>query len=520
MPPPIRPPTARELAELLPKVAKGWDADPDPSKHETRDAYVFQASDVEGTVPLALRGTFLRNGPGTVDVYGTPLKHPIDGDGIVAALSFEDGRVTYRSRFIQTKTHAEEAEARKMLYDGQMGSRAPAESRRPGWRDPSHTNVMYHGGKIMTMHEYALPHALDPTTLETVGPDALGGALELRTMSAHFRYDADLDSLVTVAFKPGAPAANRAPHLSFYEFAPNWQLKRALRLSVDGLQYAHDFLITKTWYVVHVTPFVDTSPDTLARIAAGKLAPGESMRYVPGAPSQMCLVERFPADAAKPRILRLDTEPCHIYHYANCAEDADGVVKFEACCLPVNFNMEWQHRGFLSNSGDAPGTMFEYEVDPRNGGSLARRVLPGLEATACEFPTTNPFRNCVRAPGVSARFFYLMAGAPGVALPFTDVVKYDTATRRVARWRSDGVVGEPCFVPRLGRASAWHGDEDDGWVIVQLYQHERDRVQFCVLDAKRVAEGPLCRVTLPWKVPYGFHGTFADQVFERPRPKL
>ena len=40
---------------------------------------------IEGSLPAGLQGTFLRNGPGLLEVYGTALKHPIDGDGMVCA---------------------------------------------------------------------------------------------------------------------------------------------------------------------------------------------------------------------------------------------------------------------------------------------------------------------------------------------------------------------------------------------------------------------------------------------------
>jgi len=39
--------------------------------------------EVEGEIPNDLKGTLFRNGPGLLEVYGTPLVHPIDGDGMV-----------------------------------------------------------------------------------------------------------------------------------------------------------------------------------------------------------------------------------------------------------------------------------------------------------------------------------------------------------------------------------------------------------------------------------------------------
>ena len=68
-------------------------------------------------------------------------------------------------------------------------------------------------------------------------------------------------------------------------------------------------------------------------------------------------------------------------------------------------------------------------------------------------------------------------------------------------------------MPRLGYASWREGDEDDGYVIVQVYIPERHVTEFCVLEAKHVGNGPLARIRLKHHVPYGFHGTFTPEVF-------
>ena len=164
-----------------------------------------------------------RNGPGLTDVFGTKLAHPIDGDGLVARLSFVNGRAHFLSKFVDTATRREELEAGRMLFPGQMGSKPPAGTpaadgvkgkdggggdqqgkkeeekeddaaeierrrrRRGRWRDPSHTNVFFHGDKLLTCHEYTLPHVLDPITLDTLGKTSLDDTLDLRACSANFR---------------------------------------------------------------------------------------------------------------------------------------------------------------------------------------------------------------------------------------------------------------------------------------------------------------------------------------------
>jgi len=164
--------------------------------------------------------------------------------------------------------------------------------------------------------------------------------------------------------------------------------------------------------------------------------------------------------------------------------------------------------------------MHRFDIDPTTG-SFVHAPIKGLETTSCEFPLANAFRHVPRSPAIKSDIFYLMAAQPSVAQPFTDVVKYNAGTGHVSRWHSEGVCGEPCFIPRLGRASAWHGDEDDVYVIVQVFRHVEGRVEFCVLDAKRIHAGPVCRIKLPVHLSIGFHGTWADEVFvQRPAAKL
>ena len=57
------------------------------------------------------------------------------------------------------------------------------------------------------------------------------------------------------------------------------------------------------------------------------------------------------------------------------------------------------------------------------------------------------------------------------------------------------------------------GDEDDGYVIVQLFVPETNCTEFVILDAKHVSRGPIARIKLKHHIPYGFHGTFTPEVF-------
>lgn len=229
----------------------------------------------------------------------------------------------------------------------------------------------------------------------------------------------------------------------------------------------------------------------------------------------MCL--RYPKGVAPPRIHRLDTAPCHIYHFGRCHESKEGSrIEFDAVCLGPKFTMEWQYKLWLSNSSDAPGMLHNFEVDlSGDHPTLKRRVA---DSCSCEFPAIHPYRHVTGgSTGVPAvRYTYLMAADKGCATPYQAVVKHDAqeeAGRAV--WHTDGAVGEPCFIPRLGRASATRGAEDDGWVLVQVYDPKRHGTDFVLLDAQHMGDGPLCVIHLP-HIPYAFHGTFVPTTFVHP----
>ncbi|MDP6934887.1 MAG: carotenoid oxygenase family protein, partial [Myxococcota bacterium] len=354
--------------------ARGWEADPEAGgEHD----YWFDEAWIEGTIPSSLRGTLLRNGPGGVQVQGHPLRHPIDGDGLVCKLVFPgDGRVHFRSRFVASRHRQAETEAGRLLYRGQMGT-LPADfsrlrasldtvrllisGRRSAtnrFRNPSNTNAVYWNGKLLTAYETQRPHALDPITLETLGLDDLGGALTpVRNLAAHFREDPRTGHLVTMSARP---AMGSEPALvMFSEFDAEWQLVRQQVHHVDGLNYVHDFAMTPHYIIVQMTPFVSVTTSERIRILTGVSSPGESMFHYPASPCRLVVIPRATAPGVHvddPELAPIhfdDTSAVHIFHFGTAFETSEG-LELTAVCLPESFDMRWQHRVWLSNASEAP----------------------------------------------------------------------------------------------------------------------------------------------------------------------
>jgi carotenoid cleavage dioxygenase len=88
---------------------------------------------------------------------------------------------------------------------------------------------------------------------------------------------------------------------------------------------------------------------------------------------------------------------------------------------------------------------------------------------------------------------------------FDSIVAYDDVTGARSVWNSgpSGHVGESVFAPDPDGSG-----ENDGWLINAVYDSATDSTDICVLDARDVAAGPIARVHLPQRMPFGFHANW------------
>jgi all-trans-8'-apo-beta-carotenal 15,15'-oxygenase len=85
---------------------------------------------------------------------------------------------------------------------------------------------------------------------------------------------------------------------------------------------------------------------------------------------------------------------------------------------------------------------------------------------------------------------------------FTGLQKLDVVSgEAVHRELAPDFPGEPLFVPSPGGT-----DEDDGWVLTQVYRAAEHRSDLLILDARSLET--VCCLPLPHHTPPGFHSTW------------
>ncbi len=129
-----------------------------------------------------------------------------------------------------------------------------------------------------------------------------------------------------------------------------------------------------------------------------------------------------------------------------------------------------------------------------------------IESRCCEFPITHPHY-------VGRSYRYLFVGATAQEsgnAPLQRILKLDlqSGKRWLHSFAPEGYVGEPIFVPRLGS-----DEEDDGWILVLVYDSSQLRSDIVILDGRNFDKPPVARLHLKHHIPYGLHGSWTSQCF-------
>ncbi|XLS90351.1 hypothetical protein HN51_066359 [Arachis hypogaea] len=64
------------------------------------------------------------------------------------------------------------------------------------------------------------------------------------------------------------------------------------------------------------------------------------------------------------------------------------------------------------------------------------------------------------------------------------------------------------FVPKEEGVNEMEEEEDDGWTIAFVHYEDTNLSQVHIIERKKLSGEAVAKITLPCKVPYGFHEAF------------
>ncbi|WVZ18495.1 hypothetical protein V8G54_005817 [Vigna mungo] len=467
---------------------------------------------IQGSIPDDFpEGVYIRNGPNPVfgglkstnSIFGRSSHIWVEGEGMLHAIYFKRSsqgswKVLYNNKHVETDTYKIEKQLSKpsFLPAIEGDSLAILSAYLLNWlrfgkvnKYISNTNVFEHSGKFYSVAENHIPQEIDIFTLKTVRNWNVNGAWD-RPFTSHPKKAPGTGELVTLGVAPTKPFA-----VAGIISADGEKLVQKVDLQLNRCTLCHEIGVTKRYIVIMDFPLT---------IDLNRLLRGGRIGILP----------RY-GDANS--IKWFEVEPNCTFHIINSFEDGHEAM-----------------RGCSSLDSLIPGpnlSLKEYEGLSRchewrlnmHSGEVKEKDICGGNVVYMDFPVING--NFI---GMRNRYAYTQVvdpiassnqGAPkygGLAkLYFEESCKGDKEKAEEAvrvechMFEKNTFCSGAAFVPIEGGL-----EEDDGWIIAFVHNEDTNISEVHIIDAKKFSGEVVTKITMPRRVPYGFHGAFMQISFQ------
>lgn len=430
---------------------------------------------VEGELPAGLSGIFARNGPNP-QFEPTGAYHPFEGDGMVHALYFEDGKVRYRNRWIESAGLLAERKRGRACYGGVSEFLATPQDvvEEAGMmKNNANTHFVRHAGRFLALMEAGKPTEMT-RELETIGEYDFAGALE-GPMTAHPKIDPATGEMIFFGYSP------IPPYLQYYIADASGKIVHHEVIDIPTPVMMHDFVITANY-----TIFLD-SPAVFDVEAMFKGEPG--IRWEPELGTRLGVLPRW-GSADQIRWFEVDT--CNVVHFFNAWDHGDRIEIYAPAFASMPGGLRF----------DAPEQIeepfpYHWTIDLGAGTAKGEQT----DDRSGEFPRIND-----GLAGQRTRYLYNSRARDwAFEFNFNGVIKYDIEAGSSQEFSYGGneTSGEHAFAPDPNGSA-----EDDGWLMSIVTDKITESSVLAVLDARDVAAGPIARIQIPRRVPIGFHANW------------
>ena len=436
---------------------------------------------IRGTVPAAVRGTFLRIGPGRSQIGGQTFGHWFDGDGMVHAPTFDDGGARYRNRFVRTPKYRAETAAGRIHKRG-FGHNAPGGPLANLGRPPANaanTSIVRLGDRLLAQWEGGRPWALDPDDLSTLGEAGFGGGLRpFEPFSAHGHHHPESGCY----YNHGVSLGRRGARVNLYRIGTDGRMAARGHFPLPRLTFLHGSALSRRYWLFLEQPVAITG---IGRLLLGLRTLNDCLTHDPAWGMRAHVVDLH--TLKRVRVFELD--PFVVFHFGNAREIGDELFVELVCFQDFSVNEGLSH--FTDHAQEEAGEPVRLRRDLRTGG---HRLEPLPHAAGCEFPTFDQ-----RYQGRASRFLYNTALADGGGF-FNAIQRLDTETGHAALHRlgPGRYTSEAVFVPEGER-------EGDGYLCAAIYDARVHRSEIVLFDARHDDLAEVAAVPLPHHIPHGFH---------------
>ena len=437
---------------------------------------------VEGEIPLSLNGIFYRNGPNP-QYAPRGNYHWFAGDGMIHAFRIENGRVSYKNRWVRTVKWNKEREAGISLF-GAMNPFDRDESVQGIETDGlANTNIIWHGNKLLALEEGHAPFELDPYTLESIGPCSFSDRLK-GPMTAHPKIDPETGEMLFFGYNVDGALSEK---MSFHVVDNDGRLTRSEFFEAPFPAMVHDFITTRDYVIFPIMPLTGSIDRAMKGLPVYAWEPekGSHVGVMPRSGSVDDL-RWFTSDAA------------FVFHPMNAYAKED-IITCDVC----QFGQAPMFPFADGRPGDPAKSFAQLTRWTLDFGSETETYdVELLDDRKCEFPRLDE-----RFAGLQYRFGYMACDSrpKEKAGLFNAIARVDHLTGKTTMHELPlgCATNEPIFVPTSSDSK-----EGEGVLLANVFDASRNSSHLLVLDAENVEAEPLAIAYLDHRVPFGFHGNW------------
>ncbi len=454
---------------------------------------------IEGTCPGWLNGTFVRNGPVSIEIDGQKMCHWFDGLAMIHSFTFQDGKLSYSNKYLRTEAYD------TVFHEGNFNflgfaslPKHPILKQIKAFFNPNcpplqnaNVNVVEIAHNYSALTEIPLPVRFNLTTAETLGPLEFQDDLPKANVfdSAHPHYDRRTQEKYNyiVDFGP------RTQYI-IYRYHPERPCREAIaKIPAYRPSYMHSFAMTEHYFVLVEFPLIVNPIDLLF------LTKPFIMNYYwkPEQGTQFTIVDRRTGSVVN-KIKHC--QPFFAFHHVNAYEEKDNIILDIVTYPNADIISQISDHGYLSSqAGDNSEVLIKtklmrYCLSPAQGTINSKVLFAG----PFELPRINE--------QFSAYAYRYVYGSDQRSLrnanDLRPLYKIDTKTQKRLLWQEPGLLpGEPVFIPR-----PCSKDEEDGVIVSVVLDDKHHKAFLLILDAETFKE--LGRAYAPFAIPVGLHGQF------------